>query len=155
MSSVEAFIIYLFTMLELLQNILLSMRWSFVFTMTLISLFLGMLWYSRFLFLSPYVRWMHFPKNMKAGNMILTIAYEAVTRILYFMGLWWVFVTWGKTSLTWVLPLAVFIWLLFVFATQFSSVIRSNIDKKVIWITAGKILVETLVAAWMFSMMIR
>ena len=44
--------------------------------------------------------------------------------------------TWGKVDFIGALPVAVLVWIVYVFSTQLSIVVRSATNKKVIWIVA-------------------
>lgn len=55
-----------------------------------------MLWYGKILFGPMYIKAMHFSKDHNPGGMLRPMIYELISRVLYFVGLWWIFVTRGK-----------------------------------------------------------
>ena len=141
-------------MLAMLQNVLWSTRWSFVLIATIVSLVLGMVWYGKMLFGPAYMKYMHFWKDKNPG-MLRPMIYEVISRVLFFIWLRWILVTWGKVDFVWALPVAVLVWLFYVFSTQLSLIVWSSSNKKVIWIVAWKMLVDVIWATRLFSYMLR
>lgn len=152
--SWHSFIFLLSTMLAMLQNVLWSTRWSFVLIATIVSMVLGMVWYGKMLFGPAYMKYMHFTKDKNPG-MLRPMIYEFISRVLFFVWLRWSLVTWGKVDFIGALPVAVLVWIVYVFSTQLSIVVRSATNKKVIWIVAWKMLVDVIWATRLFSYMLR
>lgn len=144
-------------MIAFLQNVLWSTRWSYVGIMTLISLILGFIWYSKILFGPSYMKWMRLWKEKeKDPSMLRPLVYEVISRIVYFMWLWWILVTLNRwLDFDWVFPIAIVMWLLFVLSTQLSQTVWSPVNKKVLRIIAGNSLLQTIIATRIFLLMIR
>lgn len=142
-------------MLALLENVLSSTRWSFVWIMTIISLILWMLWYGKIMFWPWYMKWMHLGKTTGNSSMLRSLIYEFISRILYFIGLWWIFITRGRLDLQSVLSLSMLVWLVYIFATQLSLISRSSSNKKVLWIITVNTLIQNVIAAIVFVNVIR
>ncbi|MBP6085964.1 hypothetical protein KA478_02010 [Patescibacteria group bacterium] len=80
--------------------------------------------------------------------------WEVISRILYFIGLRWILVTWGRLDFASALPIGVMVWLLYVVSTQMSVIAWSQIKKSAFWIVAGNVLVQTVIAVYIFSVVI-
>lgn len=141
-------------MIAMIQNVIWSTRWSFVLIATIVSMVIGVVWYGKILFGPLYMRYMHITKDKNPG-MIWPMIYEFIARVLFFIWFRWILVTWGKVDFMGALPVAILVWLVFVFSTQLSLVARGSWNKKVIWIVAWKMLVDVIWATRLFSYMLR
>lgn len=98
---------------------------------------------------------MHIGKDGKGPAMGISMVLETISRVLYFIGLWWIFVTWGQVTFAGALPVGILVWLVYVFASQLSIFTWTMHKKYVIWIVTGSVLVQTVIAAAVFASMIR
>ena len=124
-------------------------RW-FVVLMTIISLVLGMFWYGPFLFGKLYQQWMWLTKSNMKPDMTLPLIGETISKILYFVGIGMVLGNgWGMGA-------AIVIWFCFVFASILSIFMwtPNTVDKRVIGLTAGKVLVDTIIAVFIYGALV-
>ncbi len=134
-----------------LFNILVTTNRWFVLIAVVCSSLIGMLWYSPALFGNQYGKWMWIKMDgitdaEKKAGMMRSMPREIVSRVLYFIGLWYALQISGWTDITMGLVFAFVVWLVFVFPANMSQTARSNCDSKVLWLIAWNTLVSTLVA---------
>ncbi len=148
-------------MLSFFLSVFESTNWSFVLRSSLISMVVGALWYSKVLFWKKYAKRMYFPKDFieargeyKNQSMWPSFIAEIISRVLYFVWLWWVLITWGRLDFLWALSVSLLIWLVFLFSTILSAVYWSLSNKKVIWIIAWKALVESVIVTYIFTLLV-
>ena len=134
-------------------------RW-FVLVCVVMATVLGMLWYGDFLFGNKFATWMKFPEDMMKNKnspeakkaMMGSLIREIISRALYFMGLGQALMIGGWEQLSHGIVFGIIVWLIFVFSTQLSQTTWSNVDQRVLWITAGNMLTQTLLAVLIWYM---
>lgn len=142
-----------------LLSLISSTNRIFVLVCTVVSMIIGMLWFGNALFGKAYGKWMKLPpmesatkENCPPMNMGGTLAWEFVSRVLYFTGIGRAFmVAPQETMVNW-LCLAAILWLAFALSTQISAVIWSVADRRVLWISGGKMLLDTVIAVVFWTM---
>lgn len=123
---------------------------GFVILMTVISLILGMLWYGPLLFGKYYGKRMGISKTNMKPDMTIPMTGEIISKLLYFIGLGMVLANGGGMGS------AIIIWFCFVFATLLSQVVwtSDDVDKRVLALTAGKVLVDTIIAVFIYGALV-
>ena len=129
-------------------SLLSSTDWFFVATCDFMSLVFGSIWFHPKVLGTAYARWMKLPTpagKMPEG-MATTIVFEIMSRILYFTGIAQALYISGWENMTNGLVFAFIVWFIFVFSTQMSLIAWTNADKKSLILTAGNVLIQTLIA---------
>lgn len=139
---------------EMLTNV----NWWFVIVMTIVSMLLGMIWYGP-LFGRLYGKYlwmteeqMSDPTCMEDRNskMMPLMFWELVSRFVFFIWLWsWLIkIQWiDMPTINESLSVSIIFFVFFVLTTQISAVLWWTTDKRLIFITWGKMLVDMILAA--------
>jgi len=139
-----------------LLSLLSSTNWIFVLVATVVSMIIGMLWYGKYMFGPTYAKWIKLPPMPMKGSpeekdrnqpMGVVMLLEFIGRVLYFAGLGRAFTFVLPDTMVSIACFAIILWLVFVFSTQISAVIRSSADRRVLWISGSKMLLDTIIAA--------
>jgi hypothetical protein len=91
-------------------------------------------------------------ENCPPMNMGSTMVLEFISRVLYFTGIGWAFMVAPQESLVNWIGLAVILWLAFAFSTQLSAVIWSVADRRVLRISGGKMLLDSVIAVLLWTL---
>ena len=147
--------------MDFIIELLANANWAFIVICTTLSIFIWAGWFHPKVFGTAYARWMKLPLpevgKMPQG-MVLTFICEFASRILYFIGLFYVFyiftnlgqMLWEnlqKTTPTEFLFLALFVWFLFVFPAQLSQISWTQADKRAIVLITWSTLIQTVLAS--------
>lgn len=142
-----------------LSALLASTNWIFVLVATVVSMGIGMLWFGNALFGKTYGRRMKLPpmesatkENCPPMNMGSTLTWEFISRALYFIGIGRAFSVAPQETLRYRICLAIILWLAFALSTQISAVVRSLADRRVLRIVGGKMLLDTIIAVLLWTM---
>lgn len=133
-------------MFTALTTLFTTTNWGFVIAMTVISTVLGALWYGKYIFGGVYMKRIGF-ENMKKKmepNMTVPLTLEIISRILFFVGL-------GMAIATGGMGMALVVWLCFVFATSLSQTAWAGVDNRVVLLIAGKVLLDTIIAVYVYG----
>ena len=138
-------------------NLLVTTNRWFVLIGIVVSTVVWMLWYGPTLFGPLYWKLLGVnmdsvtPEERNAG-MMRSMPRELMSRVLYFIGLWYALEMSGWTSLSLCLLFAFVVWLVFVFPANMSQTAWSNYSLKMLWLIAGNTLLSTLIATtiWFF-----
>ena len=146
-----------YSLIVLLMNpfeaVLVSTNWWFVVACTVWSFALGALRYNKSVFGTLYGRWMRFPENYMDTNadwtqdsMAASFILEFVSRFIFFIWVqqFYLATWWGEIGNG--LIAALLLRFFFVFSTQLSYVSRALVDKKVVFIIWGKMLLDLVLA---------
>lgn len=144
-------IIYSFycTHMNPITAVLSTTNWWFVVVAVIVSI---MLWGARFnikTFGNLYIKRMKFPKDTPKPDgrmMAYQFGWEALSKLLYYIGLWQAFQIAGWEWFGNNLILAFVVYLMFSFSTQLSDVSWSFPDRRVLRLLLGKWLVECVLA---------
>ncbi len=144
-----------------LLSLISSTNWIFVLVATVVSMIIGMLWFGNHMFGPTYARWIKLPPMPAKGSpeekecnqsMGKVMVLEFISRALYFTGIGWAFMVAPQESIVNWICLAAILWLAFAFSTQVSAVIRSNADWRALWIVGSKMLLDSVIAVLLWTM---
>lgn len=132
-------------------NLLTMTNWWFVLLWVGLSAVIGMLWYSPALFGNLYGKWMGIKMEgltdaEKKAGMMRSMPREILSRVLYFIGLWYALEMSGWTDLVMCLIFSFVVWLVFIFPANMSQTAWSTCNIKMLWLIAGNTLLSTLIA---------